>query len=347
MDFTFPKNKTLYYGNIFNFIKSDDKIKFIELDITNPLDNTITIDNNDYYYKYLNDSPKNKGGNSIILELYLNQNVDIDIENIKYNKPDFALKILKFKRSNNPKYPNKSEKRFLKEIDALKKSYDTNSQNIIELIQSGSCKIWSAYNNKYSDYLFYIMEYADSDLKNFIESNHSTMELEQKVSLCVSLANGINELKDNGYYHRDIKPDNIFIVGDNWKIGDLGLIGERDSATTLDNIDEFIGPRGWISPEAMNKHLTGGKKFTYDCDVTIDHQSDIFQLGKVFWYIFQHNAPTGTVKLNDFKIKNKKLYPIIKTMLNYSKSKRYSHINEIIHLLKPIEEELLTNPPKY
>src|SRR5690606_7756610 len=117
---------------------------------------------------------------------------------------------------------------------------------------------------------------------------------------------------------------------------DLGLIDERGAENTLDDIDEFIGPRGWISPEAMNKYLTGGKNFVYECDTSIDHQSDIFQLGKVFWYILQHNSPTGTVKLNDFKLKNKRLYPIIKTMLNYSKSKRYRDIEDIIRLLKPI-----------
>ena len=144
-----------------------------------------------------------------------------------------------------------------------------------------------------------------------------------------------------GYYHRDIKPDNIFMIDDQWKIGDLGLISERYKESEIDKDAELIGPRGWLTPESMNKYLCEGKSFKYSHDCIIDHQSDIFQLGKIFWYIFQHNAPIGTVKSKDFNIKSEGIFPILKTMLNHSKKRRYKRIDEIIHLLKPIENRLI------
>lgn len=341
MTFTFPPNKTKFKDSIYNFNKKNNKYKFSILDITTPSQNLITINNVEYYFKYLNDKPKNKGGNSIILELFEAQ--DIDTSEVEYGNPDLILKILKYKKSVNLNFPYKSEKRFNNEISALEKANEKNSQNLIKIVHSGTCKIWSTWEEGFEEFLFYTMEYAEYDLKSYIESNHLNMSFEEKINLCVSLAKGIDELQSYGYYHRDIKPDNIFIIDDKWKIGDLGLCAERNKENDIDKISEFIGPRGWATPEVMNKHLTGGKEFSHNFDIIIDHQSDIFQLGKVFWYIFQHNSPIGSIRLSDFKIRHNRVYPIIRTMLNHSKKRRYSEIKEVIHLFEPIERELLNH----
>jgi serine/threonine protein kinase len=70
-----------------------------------------------------------------------------------------------------------------------------------------------------------------------------------------------------GYYHRDLKPDNILISDNTWKIGDLGLVSRRNNEFNLDKVAALIGPRGWYSPEALNKYLTEDKnlEFSYDC----------------------------------------------------------------------------------
>jgi serine/threonine protein kinase len=184
------------------------------------------------------------------------------------------------------------------------------------------------------------MEYAEYDLKNYIEFNHHLMKLNDKLSLCINLCEGLKELYSLGYYHRDIKPDNIFMIDDVWKIGDLGLLDERNKPNEIDKVAEPIGPKGWMSPESMNKYLCEGKNFKHSHNCIIDHQSDIFQLGKVFWYIFQHNAPIGSVRGKDFLIKNSQIYAVLRTMLNNSKQRRYKEIDEVIKLLKPIEVEL-------
>lgn len=108
-----------------------------------------------------------------------------------------------------------------------------------------------------------------------------------KINLCLQIATGLKELNDLGFYHRDLKPDNILIFDNTWKIGDLGLIAFRDRDNNLyDKKNDFIGPKGWLSPEAMNKYLqSDNNKYQFDCD--IDHQSDIFQLGKVFGISFK------------------------------------------------------------
>ena len=341
MNFAFPDNKVVHNGMIKNVSNINGRHEFIPVDIMNPIDNIISIDNTDYCFTYLNeDGGRNKGGNSIILRLYNIQN--IDTENVEYDLPDLIIKILKFPKASKEEFQYPSEKRFIKEIDALRDCKSKKFQNIINIYHSGDCTIQNTYNLRSKAYMYYTMEYAKYDLRSYIEENFNTISFEEKLDLCLSLAHGINELQSLGYYHRDIKPDNIFMTEDGtWKIGDLGLVDDRNSDFHIDKKGEFIGPRGWISPEAMNKFLCEEHSFPFDHNCTINHQSDIFQLGKVFWYIFQHNAPIGCFRQSDFKIKNNFVYPVIRTMLNYSKERRYKEINEVIRLLRPLQTKLL------
>lgn len=310
------------------------------IQIDQPNDYIVNIEGADYIVYYLNENGSNKGGNSIIMKLLLAQN--FDFEDLNYESPDLILKIHKDRiKSPNPNLYSRGQKRFMKETLALDSCKKMKLQNVIEIYHTGKCSIKNHYNNRIEEYLYYTMEPAEYDLKNYLENTHRILDFESKLSLCLSLANGLKDVYDAGYYHRDIKPDNIFFVGNTWKIGDLGLVSERDGISELDRVADFIGPRGWISPEVMNKYLTESKGFEYVYDCKIDHQSDIFQLAKVYWYIFQFNAPIGTVKQSDFNIKNDSLFGLIKTMLNHSKRKRVKTIDEVIDSLKMIEKKAL------
>lgn len=332
MQFSFPQKISIdFYGNL---VKIESN-KFQSIDIDNPLENLITINNTDYYFIPLSENG-NKGNNSILLKLFEAQ--DFDLEDLNYEIPDKILKISKQPLKFNP---TKSNLRFQREMDCLDSCAKKGHQNIITIYDYGLCKIYNLKKKQYLNYQYYTMEFAEYDLKNYIETNHFTMGTEEKLDLCISLSEGLKELGQLGYYHRDLKPDNIFITEDHkWKIGDLGLLESRQ-IESIDSKAEFIGPRGWMTPEAMNKYLCEDKGFAYNHNLAIDHQSDIFQLGKVFWYIFQHNAPIGNIKESDFLVKNRIIFSVIKTMLNYSKKRRYKNIDEVIFLLKPIENKLL------
>ena len=96
-----------------------------------------------------------------------------------------------------------------------------------------SCKV-KKEGGKGPTYLFpfYTMDYASGDLKNYLENND--IPFGNRIDLCLQIANGLKELKDIGYYHRDLKPDNILMFDDTWKIGDLGLIAFRDKDNIYD-----------------------------------------------------------------------------------------------------------------
>jgi hypothetical protein len=75
----------------------------------------------------------------------------------------------------------------------------------------------------------------------------------------------------------------------------------------------------------MNKHLT--EKFNIGLDCSINEHSDIFQMGKLFWFIFQYNVPIGQIKNEDFTFElptNKDfIFDLIQGMLQYPKNRRF------------------------
>ena len=294
-------------------------------------ENFLRLDDIDYYVAYLNSEFKsNKGGNSFVYALYVAQTYDED------TIPEKVIKISKFYEpyKNNKVRSRDINKRFRQEIEAL---YDCNKQkvgNVINIDFDGNliCRVHNTDN--YVSFPFYVMEYAEFDLKSFLEEESNAYDEASRVELCLQIAQGIKELNDLGYYHRDIKPDNIFMINGVWKVGDLGLIQMRNKPS-LDKEGELLGPRGWLSPEAMNKYLSE-KVEGKDFDCNIDHQSDLFQLAKVFWYILQGNAPIGCIKESDFLLKNSSLYTLIRQMLNHSKNKRPASVDVVIDNLQKI-----------
>lgn len=300
----------------------------ILLDLTDPYQNLISIDNTDYIISYLkNKIPGNKGGNSFIFTLTPAQEYEDGVT------PTHVLKICKYTFKGN-KFYKSIHKRFYREVEALFECKKRNFSNVIEIYHSGILK-----TSKNDRFLFYTMEYSESDIKVFFENNQ--LPLFNRIDLCLSLAYGIEELHSLEYYHRDIKPDNIFVFDDTFKLGDLGLISFRDDDLAADE-NRIIGPKGWISPEAMNKYLTENldSELRYDCG--IDYQSDIFQLGMVFWYIIQGNAPIGSIRESDFKRKKSMMYPLLRTMLNHNKRRRPINIEEVIYQLKLIHNKQLS-----
>ncbi|MEX1014184.1 MAG: protein kinase family protein [Candidatus Paceibacterota bacterium] len=280
--------------------------------------NIIEHDGDTYILRFLNsETDQQKGGNSSVYEL-------VDPNG---NLPNSAIKISKvYKpyRTANKKIKRRYG-RFINEIDALKKAKEIGLNHVVEIIFDGIIEIQG------KTFPYFVMEKADTDLGSFLINNE--LDEQERVFFMVQIFDAIQQLHSLGIYHRDIKPDNIFVFYQNeeeseeskfvWKIGDLGLIKLREKE--FDGVGEKIGPFGFISPEVMNKVLTEKKKIGFDCN--IDGSSDVFQLGLLFWFIIQNNVPLGQITKDDFiaDIKNKEsFFKIIFQMLQHSKDRRIS-----------------------
>lgn len=287
--------------------------------------NYLNYDNEDYVLSHLENSidGRTKGGNSNVFKI-TNANTKIE----------YVIKICKYNLRHITPFSEKRILRFNREIEALEASRQNGFNRIIDIEFSGNISIG---DNKFS---YYVMEEADYDLTYFL--NNFEISVQEKFSLCLEILAGLNELHSIGVYHRDIKSDNILYTPNGWKIGDLGLVDYRDSDFIIEEEGERIGPIGWLSPEAANKFLCEGEgknnPYNHDCD--LNYFSDVFQLGKLFWYIFQGNIPIGQLEESDFvAVKDKELYELLVKMLSYKKSNRFK--------IKTLEKEFNKKSKEY
>lgn len=216
--------------------------------------------------------------------------------------------------------------RFQREIEALNLAADNELDFVVRYYDSGNVIIDS------ETYPFYIMEKCDCNLTSFLNQNE--IELAQKLEICRQILLGIEELHRLKIYHRDIKSDNIFFLDNKPLIADLGLADYRKSDYRIYEKGDIIGPIGWLSPEATNKFLVEGTTNRYNFDCKIGVKSDLFQLGKLFWYVFQENLPIGQIILSDFKINDEDIFNLIFNCLQYDNKRRNDLINTLQNLNK-------------
>jgi serine/threonine protein kinase len=237
-----------------------------------------------------------------------------EVEDINRTFPNSIIKICRYPLGLGIPQNKQRIDRFEREIEAIKNLNTTDHLHVIRLYFDGKFDIEG------KQFRYYVMEKADATLREMIQRNQ--YGIQSKVELCLQVLEGIRELHTMDYYHRDIKPDNVLFVNNLWKIGDLGLLANRHDDQSLDQPNEMIGPIGWLCPEAMNKRLTEGKDVGFSFDCQIDEFSDIFQLGKLFWFIFQCNVPIGQLMRGDFKHKDDDIFQLLQLMLQHDKQRR-------------------------
>ncbi len=95
------------------------------------------------------------------------------------------------------------------------------------------------------------------------------------------IAESLSEAHENGIFHRDLKPDNIFIesvgVSTVVKVLDFGIAGGLD-ATRLTKAGEVFGTPQYMSPEQCN-------------GLPLDHRTDIYSLGCILYEMIEGRPP--------------------------------------------------------
>ncbi|KIG13307.1 Serine/threonine protein kinase [Enhygromyxa salina] len=95
------------------------------------------------------------------------------------------------------------------------------------------------------------------------------------------IAESLSEAHENGIFHRDLKPDNIFIesvgVSTVVKVLDFGIAGGLD-ATKLTRAGEVFGTPQYMSPEQCN-------------GLPLDHRTDIYSLGCILYEMIEGRPP--------------------------------------------------------
>jgi serine/threonine protein kinase len=132
--------------------------------------------------------------------------------------------------------------------------------------------------------LFIAMEYLDGEKLSDVIQRDGPLDMGRAVRLCLQFAEGLEAAHRAGVIHRDIKPDNIMVVGEEGaetiKLMDFGIARLRDVATTsrLTRPDVIMGTPAYMAPEQAE-----GKE--------ISERTDIYALGIVFYEMLSGQVP--------------------------------------------------------
>lgn len=117
---------------------------------------------------------------------------------------------------------------------------------------------------------------AGHTLGNYLK-RPEPLNLEQKLDLMVQICEGLQVAHAHGIFHRDIKPGNLWIRPDgSVKILDFGIARLASSSMTASGL--IVGTPDYMSPEQARGH-------------DIDHRSDIFSAGAVFYLMLTGRKP--------------------------------------------------------
>ena len=260
--------------------------------------NNINININRNIFLNLNEPLTNKNNNTKkITNIKKNLQSDLDISEYKIisiinfspfsiiykvqnisSKKNYAIKKIIFSSKSSL---DKFQKEHIELLQILNYGFFLEGINIIPIIQ---------YCIKKLDNLTYavyeLIPLADSDLDKKI-NNKNIIPQNTLIKILKQLTNTFCYMQKMGIGHRDIKPGNIFVINDNFFIGDFDQsikIKLNNKNISSFSEEEIKGTEAFLSPILFNALVRNNKKVKHNI-----FKSDVYSFGLCFIYALTKN----------------------------------------------------------
>jgi len=135
------------------------------------------------------------------------------------------------------------------------------------------------YNGVVDGVPYIVHEYVKGQTLKEVLDFRSTLPIAEAVSYMLQLTNAMYYAHSHGVIHRDIKPDNIFIMPDGTvKLADFGIALATGVSEATISSKEIIGSVHYLAPE-----IAGGK--------VASSKSDIYAAGVTFFEMITGHVP--------------------------------------------------------
>jgi eukaryotic-like serine/threonine-protein kinase len=218
-----------------------------------------------------------KGGNGIVFRA--NQ--------VGSNRAVGVACAVKLLRQQNPARVDRfnNEVRVLKELD---------SPHISKYFDSGSVEVTSQADRSHKESVPWVaMQLGGQNMRQHVE-RCGPLLLDKLQLVTPGICAAVSHLHEKGFIHRDIKPDNFVWRDDRQNellMIDFGIAKRQMEDVsgrpmdTFTQVTEFVGPVFFSSPELIE--YARNKKHP------VDYRSDIFQVGKLLWYLATAKISAG------------------------------------------------------
>ena len=167
---------------------------------------------------------------------------------------------------------------FIREADLLcKLQEDYPKRNILPIVQ-GRTEINLELNGLPLPLMFYVSHLADMDVKRFVYTGQDYDYLQNMVYFR-DMCKAVQRIHANNICHRDLKPDNFFILKRRVYLADFGTARKCDGTQPpiYDNYTRPAGDTTYIAPELMC-----GLQFKD----SLNFSADFYSLGLILYELF-------------------------------------------------------------
>lgn len=228
-------------------------------------------------------------------------------------------------------------RRFLKEAET---AANLNHPNIVTIYDVGQA----------GESYYMVMEFLDGTLKERIqrarEERGNGLDADEAVQVLAAMAQALEYAHNQGYIHRDIKPDNImFRNRETPVLVDFGIAKAIGTTTKLTKTGMSIGTPHYMSPEQIR-----GQE--------VDGRADLYSLGVLFYEMLTGDVPYKATDYIAVVMKHlndpvpslpdglTRFQPLLERMMAKDKDQRFQNGAQLLQALRELQAGPVREQPK-